>query len=389
MTFNSQVEGLLREKDICSLVQVLKNRPGEFARRLDHMLRLSSNSDIVLSNFSDIACKISSPVLLQVLTHFKYRNQRNDLRIFFPKGNVCKVQAIKNNLSRIEEVVRQKIVDICKKKLIEKYAKLESLGKVYLDTNLKKYTVPFSQRYASKALRTIARGSKLDLPEGNTIRCFIWWKDGKTRTDIDLSAIALNYHHVHKCSITYYNLREWGGYHSGDITSAPNGASEFIDIDINKFLKSGIKYVLMSINAYTEQPFCDLPECFFGFMMRRRPNSGEIYEPKTVENKIDVTSDTKICIPMIIDLKKRKAIWADLALTKNPLRNNVRNNMSSLTLMSKAMTSLIKPNLYELFQLHVEARGEKTEDKKQADIIFSEKKGITPFDTELIVADFL
>jgi len=125
-------------------------------------------------------------------------------------------------------------------------------------------------------------------------------------------------------------------------------------------------------------------------MLRQYPNSGEIYEPKTIENKIDITADTKICIPLIIDLQKRKAIWTDIALKKNlSCCNNVHNNMSTLTLMSKAMKSLVKPNLYELFQLHIEARGEKIEHKKQADIIFSEKEGITPFDTELIIADFL
>lgn len=89
------------------------------------------------------------------------------------------------------------------------------------------------------------------MPEGNTVRCFIWWKDGQSRTDLDLSAVALNENHMHKCSIAYYNLRELGGYHSGDITSAPNGASEFIDIDIEKFLKLGIKYVLISVNSFT------------------------------------------------------------------------------------------------------------------------------------------
>jgi len=145
-TFNRQVEGLLRKKDIDSLVELLKNRPGEFARRLDHILRLSLNADTVISSFSDIASKISSPVLLQVLTHFKYRNQRQELRIFFPKGNVSKVQAIANNLPKIDEGVRQKVVAICKEKLIEKYKKLRPLGKVYLDTNLKKYTVPLLLR---------------------------------------------------------------------------------------------------------------------------------------------------------------------------------------------------------------------------------------------------
>lgn len=389
-TFNGKVEKLLLERDAESLAVLLKSRPGEFARKLDNLIRITEDTNQILSIFEEVADKVSSPVLLQVLTHFKHRNQKHDLRIFFPKGNVSKVQAIENNLEKIDENTRQRVVAICKEKLIEKYGKLKPLGKVYLDNNLKKYTVPFALRSVSRALKTISRGSKLDLPEGNTVRFFIWWRDGIERADIDLSAVALDKNHIFQTTIAYFNLKELGGYHSGDITSAPEGASEFIDIDIEQFLKSGAKYIVMSINSYTEQPFCDLPECFAGFMIRQHPNSGEIYEPKTLENKIDVTTNTKICIPLMIDLEDRKVIWTDISLVRDiAYSNNVFNNMSSITLMSKAMTSLIKPSLYELFQLHIEARGEEVEQKKEADTIFSEKEGITPLETEQIIAEFL
>ncbi|MCG6146600.1 TerD family protein [Leptospira bandrabouensis] len=389
-TFYSKVERFIREKDFDSLVSLLKKRPGEYARRLDTLIRLSKDSFEIISNFEQIADKISTPILLQMLNNFKFRNEKQDLRIFFPKGNISKVQAIENRLSNIDEGSRQKIVEICRKKLIDKFAKLKPLGKVYLDENLKNYTVPFALRSASKALKTISRGSQLDLPKGNTVRFFIWWKDGKGRTDIDLSAVALDQNHNFLTTIAYFNLKEMGGYHSGDITSAPEGASEFIDIDIEQFLRSGTRYIVMSINSFTQQPFCDLPECFAGFMIRQHPNSGEIYEPRTIENKFDVTANTKICIPMIIDLEVRKVIWTDISLTTNiGYNNNVLNNMSSIALMSKAMTSMRKTSLYDLFQLHIEARGERIEKKTDADFIFSVNDGITPLETEKIIADFL
>ena len=124
--------------------------------------------------------------------------------------------------------------------------------------------------------------------------------------------------------------------------------------------------------------------------MRKYPDSGEVYEVKTVENKIDISSDTQICIPLIIDLEEKKLIWTDIALHKNMRsNNNVLQNMSSLTLMSKSMTSLRKPHLYDLFDLHIQARGKKTKKKQNADTIFTEKNGITPFETEQIIAEFL
>lgn len=389
-TFNGKVEKLILEKDIKSLIALLKSRPGYFARRLDNLLRLSSKPKDVIESFSKIVNEISSPVLLQLLTHFQNRNQNKDMRVFFPKGNVAKVRAIENSLPKMDETVRQNVVNICKAALVERFKKLKPLGKVYLDKELKKYMVPFALRSTSKALKTLGRGSELSLPKGNTLRFFIWWKDGKDRTDIDLSAVALDKNHFFKTTIAYFNLRELGGYYSGDITSAPNGASEFIDINIDTFLESNIRYILMYINSYTQQPFCDLPECFAGFMVRQDANSGEIYEPRTVENKIDISTNTKMCMPLIIDLEKRKVIWTDIALAHRPsYSNNVYNNLSSISLMSRAMTSMVKPSLYELFQLHLEARGQKAETKKEADTIFSVKEGITPFDTEQIIAEFL
>lgn len=389
-TFNSKIERGLIEKDIPNLIHLLKTRPGELARKLDKLIRLTNHPDEVIQTFSNHAASVSTPVLLQVLAHFKNRNRSKELRTFFPKGNIGKAKAIDNNLPAISQSICDEIVAITEKALISRFSKYKPLGKVYVDEKLKNYTVPFAMRSASKALKTISRGSKIDLPEGNTIRFFIYWKDGNNRTDLDLSALALDTESGFKSTIAYYNLRELGGYHSGDITSAPQGASEFIDIEIPLFLKQGIRYVLMSVNSFTNQPYCDLPDCFAGFMIRQFPDSGEIFEPSTVENKFDLTANSKVAIPLIIDLVERKVIWVDLSLKSNPSTvNNVHNNLSSTTIINKSMTSLVKPDLYSLLELHIQARGEKTTDINEATTIFATDKGITPADTDILVSDFL
>lgn len=389
-TFNGKVETALLNKDILKLTNLLKSRPGELARRLDKLLRLEENPPHVISEFGLVASKVSTPVLLQVLSHFKNRNKPNELRVFFPKGNIGKAKAIDNNLPLIEQNWCDALAVICEKALIERFQKYKPLGKVYIDEKLKNYTVPLSQRSASKALKTISRGSKIDLPIGNTIRFFIYWKDGNERTDIDLSALGLDADSGYKMTIAYYNLKEIGSFHSGDITSAPDGASEFIDIDISKCQKEGIRYVLMSVNSFTNQPYCDLPICFAGFMVRQYANSGEIYDPMTVENKFDLTANTKVAIPIIIDLYERKVIWTDLSLKRHPsVDNNVHNNLSSTSIINKSMTTVIKPNLYDLINLHIEARGEKTLDIKEANTIFAPDNGIKPSDIDVLISEYL
>lgn len=389
-TFNSKIEKALVAKDIESARSLLKTRPGEYARRLDHLIRLSDDANLILEDFKALAKQVSNPVLLQLRTHFLERNTQKDYRVFFPKGDIGKVHAIDWNLPEIEEEICQKIVQICEQSLIEKFAKYESLGKVYLDERLKDYSIPFGLRSASKALKTIPKGSRIDLPEGNILRFFMYWKDGSSRTDLDLSALALDTNNGYKMTIAYYNLKEETAYHSGDITSAPDGASEFIDIDIAKCLEQDIRYIMMSLNSYTKQAYSDLPICFAGFMMRQEANSGEVFEAQTVKNKFDITANTRIAIPMIFDLVERKIIWTDLALKDNPsTNNNVHNNLSSMALINEAMTNLVRPNLYDLFSLHMQARGEETLDISEANTIFAVDKGIKASDIEIILSEYL
>ena len=390
-TFNSKIESALEAKDTAKITEMLGTRAGEYARRLDHLLRLDeSKQKETLQTFTKLASDVSTPVLLQVMTHFEHRNDEKDLRIFFPKGEVGKVAAVENDLPVLEKETCWLVAKVCKETLRGRFAELEPLGKCFLDENLKNYLVPFSQRSASKALRTIVRGSHLPLPQAKVIRFFLWWRNGKYRTDIDLSSTLYDEKFGYKDIVSYYNLKSYGGHHSGDIVDAPKGAAEYIDIDIGKTIEMGIRYVVMSLNSYTNQPYCDLPECFAGWMTRTHANSGEIFEPKTVENKIDVASDTKICLPLIADLVDKQIIWTDIALKSDPMwENNVDANLRGVSLMTKAMTELVKTNLHELFSLHIEARGSSVNNIDEAEKVFSVEKGITPFDIDQIASNYM
>ena len=214
-------------------------------------------------------------------------------------------------------------------------------------------------------------------------------KNGSSRTDIDLSAVIYGPKFNFISTIAYYNLKDFGGHHSGDIVDAPNGAAEFIDIDISRTISAGGRYVVMSINSFTQQPYCDLPECFAGWMSRTKANSGEVFEARTVKDRVDVASNTRICIPAIFDLIEGNVIWADIALRNAPSWNNVKTNLSGVSVMTRAMMSLVKLDLHTLFTLHARARGELTDDRSKAKTVFSIDEGITPFDLPRIGAEFL
>ena len=397
-TFNHQVEKALVQKQEGQVLELLQQRPGELARRMDHLLRTFQDQEAILSTFEKRSDKISTPVLMQVMTHFEQREQMPGWRSFFPKGEVGKLFCTNNKLSAISGEVCSKVVRLCRSALLLRFGTLAPLGKVYIDESLREHLVPFSQRSASKALRTLVRGSKLTIPEGDTIRFFIWWKEGMVngkrtgRVDLDLSSVVYgeDWDYLEHISYTNLNSENYRAAHSGDLTSAPEGACEFIDLDIPSVLKYGGRYIVMSVSSFTRHPFCHLPECYAGWMMRKEPGSGEVFEPSTVVDKVDLAANTAISIPVILDLRERKMFWADLALTHDPRWEvNIERNQRGFVHMGRAITTLVKPSLYTLFNLHVEARGERVLEAQDADVVFSLNEGITPFDTEDIMANFM
>ena len=402
-TFRSKLERAYELKDIDTVLSLLSKRPGEFARSLDRTLRLTlcdnrvknlEEGMKVVRAFEVVAKDVATPVLLQVREYFIKRAEGNvDVRVFFPKGSIAKAYGVENTLASLETTVCLELVKVCGQALIENYSTKEPLGKVFVDESLKKYIVPMAQRSASKALRTVARGSRFTINETTkTLRSFIYWKEPKgNRTDLDLSAVLYDGDLNVLDQISYWCLRsnKYIGCHSGDITSAPKGASEYIDIDLDDLKSKGVKYMALMVNSFTHIPFCDLPECFVGFMERECPDSGEIYEPKTVVNKSDITTSVTQVMPMIIDIDNMEVVWTDLAVTNDSYINNVATNKNRIVLAVKSMLNVIKPNMYDLAMLHTLARGELVEDKEEADVIFSLTEGITPYDVDVIMGEYL
>ena len=390
-TFNSGLEAALRQNNAPKAVSMLGKRPGDFARRLDHLLRLSpSEQTETLAAFAEAASSVSTPVLLQVRQHFADRSDAPDIRVFFPKGQLAKAHAEPNNLPPLSQSVCNRVVAACETALIVRFSELAPLGSCFLDETLKNYPVPFAARSASKSLRTLARGTRLPLPpDCRVLRFFVWWKNGTERTDIDLSAALFNADFEFMNVLAYYNLKNFGGVHSGDIVDAPDGASEFIDVDLAKTKAENVRYIVMTLHSFTQQPYKELPECFAGWMARKKAGSGEVYDPKTVVDRLDITAEAKIAVPLLIDIETGKVVWCDMSLTSAAgLQNNVASSQGGIAATLRALVSVRKPNLWDLFRLHIAARGKMAASQEEAETVFSVEGG-TPFEQEKIAAEFL
>jgi hypothetical protein len=405
-TFNSKIERLLEDSDVEVARLELVKRPGELVRRLDHLLRKNDSIDALGTSLNECISSVSTSVLVQAHKHFLLRTAQDkqsilgedELRIFFPKGEVAKVWTSKDLRKNLRSEDCNVLINSIETELIVRFRKLPSLGNCFLDSKLVDFMIPFSQRSASKALRTIARGSRLPLPYCEIMRLFIWWKNGKDRTDIDLSVALFDADYSHLDTIAYYNLKSYGAYHSGDIVDAPDGASEFIDLNVASLSKRNVRYIVMAINGYTRQPFCDLPECFAGWMARTEVASREIFEPRSLVDRVDLSSNTNISLPLIVDLLTQQIIWSDIALKSYPnWGNNVKSNLKGISLMLRALATLNKPNLHQLFSLHIAARGQLVGSIDQAENVFTSdlafqiagKTVITPLDIDTVRSEFL
>ena len=389
VTFNSKVEINFLSNDIKELVKLLKTRPGMFARRLDQLLRIDpKKTKSILTEFEKVTEQISTPVLLQIHSHFANRGVE---RLAFPKGDTTKFITLDPSDKEISEKDCMKVLDICEKTLIKKFSKLSPLGKVYIDPILEKVFIPQSQRTASRALKSLARGSRIPFGNKKFVRFFMWWKNTNEggRVDLDLSAAAFDSNWNTKPSIWYGNLKDGYGCHSGDITSAPNGACEFIDIDIAKALKQGVRYIQLSVNNYTGQKFTELPEAFAGFMERDNQEAGKIFDARTVMNKIDLTSESTASIPLIIDLETREIIWSDFGFQKGHACMNVRNNAGKNIHLGKAVCEMKRFSMYDLFKIHAVSRGTIVYKKEEADIVYSIDGNVTPYDFDVVASEYL
>ena len=65
-TFAGKVTKAIETEDFKSALMLLRKRPGELARKLDHLLRNATDKNAVVNTFKDVASEVSTPVLLQV-----------------------------------------------------------------------------------------------------------------------------------------------------------------------------------------------------------------------------------------------------------------------------------------------------------------------------------
>ena len=113
--------------------ELISSKPGEFARNLDRFLR-NAESHVealgVIGMFSEVATKVSVPVLLQVKSHFENRIKDTtsngattvQTKVYLPKGNVAKAYAeVDKEIKVIPARLCKSIIDICENAITKQF----------------------------------------------------------------------------------------------------------------------------------------------------------------------------------------------------------------------------------------------------------------------------
>ena len=401
--FTSRLEEALARHDVEGALRLLATRPGVFARRLNHLLRLCTDDaarERVVAEFAEVAPEVSLPVLVRLWEYFSSPG---------PEALPWRVVAIKaptgTKTTLIASTRRPGPADAAVVHAVEEALRQRKrLGRIAVDQGLYEgYTAPVGLRSASPGMRTAGRGTRLPLPEGETIRFFLHWRDlpenpaeasgpagpaaaedRDTRVDLDLSAFFVSEDFTSTEQIAYYNLRSTAAVHSGDLTSAPDGAAEFIDVTLAEALRQGWRYVVMTVHSFSHHQLSEVPECWAGAMARGAdPQSGEVFEASTVMQRLDLVSPTFNATPFVIDLAERRLIWWDLPVGVG--EHQVANLDRSSNRVLAHLLDLLEGRRMPLAHLLGLLADDVVEDPDEAEMVFGEG-GILPWQTERILA---
>ncbi|WP_225847742.1 TerD family protein [Streptomyces sp. HPF1205] len=330
-SLDSRVEELLAARDVTGAAELLKAAPGKLFRSLDQLLRdalTQDERDAVMARAEQVVSGVSGRVVLSVLEHLHNRAERTGRRRVFV-----------NRLGRawVTDDTRPPVPAPERKRLIaaleaELRRRLPTTGRLLIDPDILDVALPLSGKATASGLGVLPRGSVSPV-DGELLRFFVYWKQTELRTDFDLSALLLKGDYSTHSWLSYTNLRNVEGEHSGDITDAPDGASEFINLRLGAVRA---KYIVPQVNIYAGEGFEEVEESFFGFMLREAEQKGRPFEPRTVRMKSELRGPGRVALPLVF-LRgpdgRWRAKWLHLYLKGTPTSNRVESSQVTVAVL--------------------------------------------------------
>ena len=328
----SKIAQAFVQEDIKEATKLLLRTPGVFFRSLDHLLREVAPKDetYLLKGIEYSLPHCSSRVLLSLREHLENRRQMQEQRIFTNSKGRAWVTA--EERAPLKESLLIACINLLDRAIEER---LPIVDHLLVQPEMLQVAIPLSNKNMSSGFSIMPKGSTFPVEDG-ILRFFVYWKQKVKRTDYDLSALILDENFKYLDHVSYTRLQALGGVHSGDLTEAEHGATEFIDLDLRKVPGN---YLIPTINIFAGEDFTEVQRCFFGMMHRLETQKGKPFEPTTVRLRSDVNGSGKVALPIIFLKNKTgewEGKWIHLFLKGQPQFNRIESTHLTTSLLVRS-----------------------------------------------------
>ena len=338
-------------RDTQTVLQMLKQRPGLFARSLfATMLRFGCEE--TMEAFEQVADQMPSRLLLSLGNAAEKYFDPDATRtahpitgytISIPKNKLLSLYSPADLKAMVARVKQCYILSL-KHSFAAQTTKAKS---IYIDPSL--FDIPISVGDRSATIQDIScalMGTRFPV-EGDAVRLFLQWGKGlhAQPLDMDISChIAFKNGKTEECA--YYCLKATGAKHGGDIRAIPEmvGTAEYIELSLPELAEAGAKYVTFTANAYSCGALS--PNLVVGWMdsaypMKVSEKTGVAYDPSCVQHMVRISESnlSRGLVFGVLDVDEREITWLEMPFISqniqgcdftavNTLLQRLRNKLS-------------------------------------------------------------
>lgn len=338
-------------RDTQTVLQMLKQRPGLFARSLfATMLRFGCEE--TMEAFEQVTDQMPSRLLLSLGNAAEKYFDPDATRtahpitgytISIPKNKLLSLYSPADLKAMVARVKQCYILSL-KHSFAAQTTKAKS---IYIDPSL--FDIPISVGDRSATIQDIScalMGTRFPV-EGDAVRLFLQWGKGlhAQPLDMDISChIAFKNGKTEECA--YYCLKATGAKHGGDIRAIPEmvGTAEYIELSLPELAEAGAKYVTFTANAYSCGALS--PNLVVGWMdsaypMKVSEKTGVAYDPSCVQHMVRISESnlSRGLVFGVLDVDEREITWLEMPFISqniqgcdftavNALLQRLRNKLS-------------------------------------------------------------
>lgn len=367
-TLNSLIEDAMARRDVATAVELLaENQPGNLLRRLVSLLRLVKSTKDAKSLAKAVRKVGSQSNVTTLISAYNGVLGAND-----NSARVTRVAGLNNTMVNRADVVKveEEHLDLVRKSLKKALRdclakKAAPVGPVPVKSTM---AVPLVRRDAATTDREMERGADFAVAgEGDTLRIFSHWNNNQNSSgymDIGLVILDSNFENLAVLTWNSWSAHRDLGTYSGDKLVYPgNSAAEYFDLQLAKVRAKypNAIYAAMTIQSYTGWPTSRV-DIIAGAMLRSKPDSGEVFDARSVATAFKPTTDSTQSVPFAVDLRSGKMVWID---SSNGSTASGTSSTSDNSIGSIVYDELERPRLTlgELATLWAKAHGAETVDE--------------------------